>query len=433
MQDKYPNEKEDKLALIVENANTRVIEIINEAILLGYTKLYTKTLIMKLVDDTERELKDNKASEQLIESTKLAILKAFMKQWLVVVSVFEEKLKQDNSGLISKIVNNMKSNQSLSTTDGKGITIDIFGNDAVIAKAGIKNLRDFMTGIEPTSKNSIITELGGTSRFVDYKELLQDTILEVKNNLANGTLTLTDSLGRVKSISNMAEIETRYKMISEDMKRQGVNLNDFVVASSHADASERCSHWQGKIFLVDLDVNSRPFGEYNPKNPPKPTPIGKIDGKDYYSLLEACNNGFLSYNCQHRLIKYYTGIQPIQYPKSLVQVKRDLTIRQRQMENTIRHWKRKDYLADDKLRVNRKDNPYIQNGYWYVNGIDTKIKASDYSQKLKLVGNVQNTNPTDKEYTVAMTNFWNDKYRQFSKDNGMPIYEWRTRITKVER
>ena len=425
--DKYPSEKEDKLALIVENANTRVIEIINEAILLGYTKVYAKTLIMKLVDDTERELKDNKASEQLVESTKIAILKAFMKQWLVVVSVFEEKLNQDNSGLISKIVNNMKSNQSLSTTDGKGITIDIFGNDAVIAKAGIKNLRDFVTD----------TRLGGTSRFVNYKELLQDTILEVKRKLANGTLTLTDSLGRVKSIRNMAEIETRYKMISEDMKRQGVNLNEFVVASSHADASERCSWWQGKIFLVDLDVNSRPFGEYNPKNPPSPKPIGKIDGKDYYSLLEACNNGFLSYNCQHRLIKYYKGIAPIHY--NLVDVKkaRDLTIRQRAMENTIRHWKREEAISDNKFMVNHSDCPYIQkvNGkyHWFSGGKDTNIEVSDYSRGLSSVSFSPRTNMTDREYTVSMTNFWNDKYSNFSRDNGLPIYEWRTRITKVER
>lgn len=427
MSDKYPNEKEDKLALIVENANTRVIEIINEAILLGYTKVYTKTLIMKLVDDTERELKDNKASEQLIESTKIAILKAFMKQWLVVVSVFEEKLNQDNSGLISKIVNNMKSNQSLSTTDGKGITIDIFGNDAVIAKAGIKNLRDFVTD----------TRLGGTSRFVNYKELLQDTILEVKRKLANGTLTLTDSLGRVKSIRNMAEIETRYKMISEDMKRQGVGLNEFVVSSSHADESERCHWWSSKIFLVDLDVNSRPFGEYNPKNPPSPKPIGKIDGKDYYSLLEACNNGFLSYNCQHRLIKYYKGIAPIHY--NLVDVKkaRDLTIRQRAMENTIRKWKREEAISDNKFMVNHSDCPYIQkvNGryHWFSGGKDTNIEVSDYSRGLSSVSFSPRTNMTDREYTVSMTNFWNDKYSNFSRDNGLPIYEWRTRITKVER
>ena len=401
--DKYPSEKEDKLALIVENANTRVQEIINESIMFGWTKLYAKSLVMDLVNRTEIELKDNDASEYLIESTKIAILKAFMKQWLLVISILESKLNQDNLGFIGKLIKNMKTNEPLILQADKGITIDLFDDNVGIAKAGIKNLRDFMTGIEPTSKDSIITELGGTSRFVDYRTLLQNTLIEVKDNLANGTLTLTDSLGRVKSIRNMAEIETRYKMIAEDMRRQGVGLNEFVVSSSHADESERCHWWSSKIFLVDLDISSRPFGEYDPKNPPNPTPIGKIDGKDYYSLKVACDYGFLSYNCQHRLIKYYKGIQPIQYPQKLVQVKRDATIRQRQMENTIRHWKRKEKLSDRTLKVNRT-NP--------ITGQQEQF--------------------TEYEWNVLNSKLWQQKYRDFSKNNGLPIYEWRTRITEYE-
>lgn len=391
--DKYPSEKEDKLALIVENANTRVQEIINESIMFGWTKLYAKSLVMDLVNRTEIELKDNDASEYLIESTKIAILKAFMKQWLLVISILESKLNQDNLGFIGKLIKNMKTNEPLILQADKGITIDLFDDNVGIAKAGIKNLRDYITD----------TELGGTSRFVNYKTLLQNTLIEVKDNLANGTLTLTDSLGRVKSIRNMAEIETRYKMIAEDMRRQGVGLNEFVVSSSHADASERCSWWQGKIFLVDLDISSRPFGEYDPKNPPTPTPIGKIDGKDYYSLKVACDYGFLSYNCQHRLIKYYKGIQPIQYPQKLVQVKRDATIRQRQMENTIRHWKRKEKLSDRTLKVNRT-NP--------ITGQQEQF--------------------TEYEWNVLNSKLWQQKYRDFSKNNGLPIYEWRTRITEYE-
>lgn len=420
MQDKYPSEKEDKLALIVENANTRVQEIINEAIMLGYTKIYAKSLVIELVDKTTKELEDNNASEYLIENTKLAILKAFMKEWLQVIVILEKERKKDELGVIGKLIEQMQTNTPLELTD-RGITIDVFDNNVGIAKAGIKDLRDYITG----------EGLGGTSRFVDYKTMLQNTLIEVKDKIAAGTLTLTDSLGRTKSIRNMAEIETRYKMINEDMTRQGMGYGSYCVASSHADASQRCSFWQAKIYLVDLDVNSRPFGEYK-GGTPNQTILGYIDGKPYYSLKQACENGFLSYNCQHRLIKYYKGIKPIEYPMVQVNKARDLTIRQRQMENTIRHWKRKDYLADYKLKVNRKDTPYIQEGYWYIDGAKTSIEASKYSQNLKSVGNTQNINPTDKEYTVAMTNFWNDKYSQFSKDNGLPIYEWRTRITEYE-
>ena len=103
------------------------------------------------------------------------------------------------------------------------------------------------------------------------------------------------------------------------------------------------------------------------------------------------------------------------------------------MENTIRHWKRKERLSDNTLTVNRKDNPYIQNGKWFVNGNDTGIKASEHSLELKSISRVQVDSTTDKEYTVAMTNMWQDRYAQFSQKNKLPIYEWRTRITDYER
>ena len=392
-QEKYPSEKEDKLALIVENANTRVQEIINEAIMLGYTKIYAKSLVMELVDKTTKELKDNDASDYLIDNTKLAIMKAFMKEWLQVIVILEKERKKDELGVIGNLIQQMQTNTPLDMSGNRGITIDLVDDKTMgIAKASINNLRDYITG----------EGLGGTSRFVDYKTMLQNTLIEVKDKIAAGTLTLTDSLGRTKSIRNMAEIETRYKMINEDMTRQGMGYGSYCVASSHADASQRCSFWQAKIYLVDLDVESRPFGEYK-GGTPNQTILGYIDGKPYYSLKQACENGFLSYNCQHRLIKYYKGIKPIEYPMVQVKKARDLTIRQRQMENTIRHWKRKERLSDRKLKVNRT-NP--------------------------LTGEQEQF--TEYEWNVLNSKLWQEKYRNFSRDNGLPIYEWRTRITEYE-
>ena len=385
-------EREDKLTLIIETANTRVQEIINESLMLGYTKLYAKSLVIQLVNKIEKELEENGASEYLIENTKIAILKAFMKGWLQVITILENKLDKDNLGFIGKIIEKMQTKAPLNLKADSGITIDIYENNIGIAKAGIKNLRDFVTD----------TELGGTSRFVNYKTMLQNTIIEVKDKIASGVLTLEDSLGRTKSIRNMAEIETRYKMINEDLKRQGVENGSFVVASTHQDASERCSWWQGKIFLVDLDVASRPMGEYSGKEPTQ-TVLGHIDGKEYYSLKQACENGFLSYNCQHRLIKYYKGIAPVEYSFASVEKARELTIRQRQMENTIRHWKRKEHIADRTLKVKRK-NP--------ITGLDEEF--------------------TDYEWTVLNSQLWQDKYESFSSNAGLPIYRWRTRITRYE-
>jgi hypothetical protein len=265
-----------------------------------------------------------------------------MKQWLLVINILLEKAKTDELGLIGKQIQAMKTNTPLDLKGGRGITIDVLDDKVGIAKANISNIRDYITD----------SRLGGTSRFVNYKTMLQDTLIEIKDKLADGTLTLTDSLGRTKSIRNMAEIETRYQMINQDLDRQGVKLNDFLIASSYEDSSQRCSFWQGKIYLMDLDINSRPMGQYKGTKPNQ-TVLGHIDGKPYYSLLQACENGFLSFNCQHRLIKYYKGVKPPVYAIKEVNHLRDATIRQRQMENTIRQWKRKEKLSDRVLKVNR--------------------------------------------------------------------------------
>jgi hypothetical protein len=203
----------------------------------------------------------------------------------------------------------------------------------------------------------------------------------------------------------MAEINARYKMITNDLERQGINQNDFVIASSHEDASERCSWWQGKIFLMDVDISSRPMGQYRGHKPSQ-TILGYIDGKPYYSLLEACNNGFLSFNCQHRLIKYYKGASPVRYDMVEVKKARNLSITQRQMENTIRKWKRRETLSSKGIYVNKTDPFHPEKGIQEMSEL---------------------------QYNQIMSKWWQEKYASFSKVNNIPEYRWRTRITDYER
>jgi len=385
-------ERKDELALCVEDANTKLTQIINNSVWFGYTKTLAKSLVNELVRETIKKLEELKASSDLIQSTINALKKRFMTEWLQVIAILKENVNNDNLGIIAKTIQQMESVKPLDLKE-KGITIDILDNEKLgMTNAHVSNLRDFMTD----------NELGGSQRYTDYVNRINNALVEIKDNLANGTLTLKDSLGRTKSIRNMAEIETRYKMITEDLKRNGVGLNDFVIASAHANASERCSWWQGKIFLVDIDINSRPMGQYKGTKPNQ-TVLGHIDGKPYYSLLQACENGFLSFNCQHRLIKYYKGVKPPVYAIKEINHLRDATIRQRQMENTIRQWKRKEKLSDRVLKVNR------------TNPITGKMEQF-----------------TEYEWNVLNSKLWQKKYRAFSQRNGLPTYEWRTRITEYE-
>ena len=124
------------------------------------------------------------------------------------------------------------------------------------------------------------------------------------------------------------------------------------------------------------------MGQYGGTKP-KQTIKGYIDGKPYYSLKEACENGFLSFNCQHRLIAYYKGIHIQQYDLVKVEKRRNVSQTQRGMERQIRDLRTRLVLATDEQeeKVLRK-----------------RIK----SQK--------------------------EKYAKFCESNGVPRYDWRTKI-----
>ena len=387
------DEKEDKSVLIIEEANTRVLKIVNDALMFGWTKQYCKELVLELVRETKEQLRTLKASDELILNTQNSIMATFMNAWSITIGILKKESKKDEFGVIGQALLNMQSNAKKETTS-KGITINLMDNEAVgIGKGSIKNLRDFVTG----------EGLGASQRFIDYTDRIKETLNQINERLADETMTLTGKDGRKLSVRNLAEIETRYNMITEDLKRNGIEVSDFVIASSHADASERCSWWQGKIFIVDLEVNSRPMGQYKGFKPHQDI-LGYIDGKPYYSLLQACNNGFLSYNCQHRLIKYYKGANPPEYDFISVKRKRNLTAIQRNMENTVRKFKRREVLSNPGVTIKRK-NPYTN-------------EVEEFKER---------------DYNILMSKYWQERYSEFSNDNNLPEYRWRLRITEAER
>ena len=386
------DDREDKSVLVIEDANTKVLEIVNNAVILGWSKTYCKEEVRKLIAKTKEELKELGASDELVLNAQNSIMATFMQSWVMTLAILDKEAKNDKIGAIANSILSMQSESDKATTY-RGMILNIDNEGMKIGQGSIKNLRDFMTN----------DSLGASQRFNEYTARIKNTLNQINERLADNTLTLVGKDGRQLSVRNLAEIETRYNMITEDLTRNGIGVNDYVVASAHQDASERCSWWQGKIFLVDLEVDSRPMGQYLGHKPNQKI-LGYIDGKPYYSLLEACNNGFLSYNCQHRLIKYYKGVKPPERDFITVQKNRNLTATQRNMENTVRKYKRRQTLSTPGVIIKRK-NPYT--------GIEEEFKERDYN--------------------ILMSKYWQERYRDFSKANDLPTYEWRLRITQTER
>lgn len=134
------------------------------------------------------------------------------------------------------------------------------------------------------------------------------------------------------SLRNRAEVHIRWQEQQnslEDLRDKGQNL---VWSSSHADASVRCTPWQGRLY--SLDGTS-----------------GKIDGISYIPLTTAMRgtkadgNGLLGYNCRHRLIPYTAkSTAPSDYTSETLRRERAIDQEQRKMERSIRKAKEKGFL-----------------------------------------------------------------------------------------
>ena len=135
------------------------------------------------------------------------------------------------------------------------------------------------------------------------------------------------------TLRNIAEIQVRQERHEEELselKENGVNL---VWIVPHSNCSERCEHWQGKLY--SLDGSS-----------------GQIDGISYQPLTNATDiyettksgkvykNGCISgFNCRHTLEPYKKGNKPIEIPSKVIEKQRQINAKQRYYERGVREWK----------------------------------------------------------------------------------------------
>lgn len=187
-----------------------------------------------------------------------------------------------------------------------------------------------------------------------------------------------DVSGR-NSLRNLAEMEVRYqshKDSIENLKAKGVKL---VIASTHADCSERCAKWQGKVFSLDGTYGTTDDGRpYEPLENATDIYYTTKAGKTY-------KNGLLGFNCRHFLIPYKSGYR---FPKPNVNEERrqyGITLRQRELERQVRKWRTEAIT---------------------LRGLNREAYLSARQKAIE----------------------WNKAYIKFSHDNGRAYYPSRTEI-----
>ena len=162
-----------------------------------------------------------------------------------------------------------------------------------------------------------------------YQNVFKERVMPTLDRLAKEqSLDPHDFVGR-NSLRNLAEMEVRYHDHEESIAELKTSGTRLVVCSAHADCSDRCAKWQGRVY--SLDGTS-----------------GVVDGHRYVPLENATNiyytspntgrtykNGLLGFNCRHSLSPYRGELLPT---VSAEERKKEyaITRRQREYERDIR-------------------------------------------------------------------------------------------------
>lgn len=210
-----------------------------------------------------------------------------------------------------------------------------------------------------------------------YMKQVNDTLRKIADIQA---LDADDVTGR-NSLRNRAEMEVRYEYHQNeiaDFKKQGMKL---VICSTHADCSDRCYPWQGRVYSLDHTTGITADGRrYIPLETATDIYYTTKAGKTY-------KNGLLGFNCRHRLYKYEDGMQ-VPYVSAKEQKQEyAITVRQRQMETQIRHY-REEYLiyhgTTDEALAQRARKKAIALNKQYI-AFSQKNKRAYYPDRVKII------------------------------------------------
>lgn len=303
-------------ALAIENAQTSIREIVKYAYLNDEPNTITRNKILAVIDKTIEGIKIQRLKEDARRSL-MVFANNIKKKWESIG--FEPALLL----LLGKASNNYSGLSNSSKMQLKALDGQFSPN--------IEDVTTTNGTYETTAKGIPLQRY--------YKEVWEERVKPILDDLSvkEKARDPNDQRG-YNTLRNLAEMEVRYQDHLDnidDLKSDGIKL---VVCSAHADCSERCSRWQGRIY--SLDGTS-----------------GKIDGHEYLPLEVATDiyyttnsgrtykNGLLGFNCRHKLYRYEGHLLPV---VSAQQRKKEYAITQKQRAYELEVRKEKELALTNK-------------------------------------------------------------------------------------
>lgn len=305
----------NKTAQALENAQTEIRELIQKAYIYGYSITNTNTQLFKIIESATKDIKI-------------------------------PRLKQDSKRSLLNFANNQR--QLWQNMGISGALLVFLGkiNGSMTTYPPEKLTNEFtrITGVKPREISK------GVPLQTYYLRVWKDRVKPVLDRLSNErALDPNDFTGR-NSLRNLAEMEVRYQGHKDEianLKARGVKI---VACSSHADCSGRCAPYQGKLYSLDGTIGTIDGHRYLPLEYATENP------KDRYTTKagRVYQNGLLGFNCRHYLREYKGQLLPT---ISSEERKKEyaITKKQRAMERAVRSAKTQAIMAKP---INRAEYLY---------------------------------------------------------------------------
>lgn len=343
------NKPLNRQALILEEAETKIREIVKNDYFLSIPKAQTNEKVKNIIISALKHI----TNKELYESAKKSLANFYNLQYMEIRKITPVKLA---------------SYVALMSLQGKQI----------------KGVKTAILPINPTKQEARLfledhgvnpVNLYGNALQKYSKDYFDKDIKPVFERLINEYPKDYDGY----SLRGKAELEVRYQHnldMVQNLKDEGHKL---VLCSTHADCSERCAPWQGRVYSLDGTSGITTDGR-------KYVPLEEATDQ-YYTTKKGkrYKNGLLGFNCRHYLVPYSKGFY---FPKPNIQEERkqyEITKKQRALERNVIKWKKEAItykgINDDKYKF-------------------AKNKATE----------------------------WNNLYIEYSKSNNRAYYPSRTKI-----
>lgn len=340
------NAKLDWQTLLIQDTETDIKAIIRNAVLLGFAWSVVDLQIKKRVQKTYDELEIN----ELKERARVSLL-AFA---TIIYRQLTAKTARINLKVLPDVVKYQETKQA-STALKSVVQREV--PELTMPSAEYRPLAvplDKWTGEYMKQVNGAFTELVNSTAKDEYS-------------------------ARV-SLRNISEMTVRYEAKQEEIRQLIDGGEDLVWISVHANCSERCEPFQGKLYSMSGRSGRIDGIEYRPLSVATDVYYTTKSGKTY-------KNGCISgYNCRHKLIPYREGNKPIEVSAKVVERERKINDTQRRMETAIRHERENALLAvDPKLRAQARKKAAEMNKAYQKYCKDNNVVY--YPQRLKISDN----------------------------------------------